>query len=238
MAIAGIRNCRENGLKVGLRFTINRRNVKDIPGIFELMIEEKIQRVCFYHLVYSGRGSELIEEDLSNEETRKTVDLIIDMTRELNEKGLTKEVLTVDNHADGVYLYLRMKRENNPRAKDVLKLLKMNGGNSAGIGIGCISWDGKVYADQFWRSYSFGNIRERKFSEIWEDISDPLMAKLKNRKPYLKGKCAKCKWLDICNGNFRARAEAKTGDIWQRDPACYLNDAEIGIAKNAETYSG
>ncbi len=29
-----------------------------------------INRACFYHLVYTGRGSELIEEDLSHEETR------------------------------------------------------------------------------------------------------------------------------------------------------------------------
>ena len=54
------------------------------------------------------------------------------------------------------------------------------------------------------------------------------MKKLKNRKPYVKGRCAKWKWLDICNGNFRVRAEAAAGDIWVEDPACYLTDEEIG----------
>ena len=228
-ALRGIRNCAAAGIKVGLRFTINKRNVVDVPKIFDLIEEENIPRICFYHLVYAGRGTKLIEEDLSLEESRKVVDLIIDRTAQLHKKGKPTEVLTVDNHADGAYLYMRMERENSPRKDDVLELLKMNGGNSTGIGIGCVSWDGEVYADQFWRHHSFGNVKERKFSEIWTDTSEPLMGKLKNRKPHLKDSCPKCRWLDICNGNFRVRAEAISGDLWGNDPACYLTDEEIGL---------
>jgi 12,18-didecarboxysiroheme deacetylase len=228
-ALEGIRNCQSAGIKVGLRFTMNRRNAQDIGGIFDLIEQENIPRVCFYHLVYAGRGSKLIKEDLSHEETRRAVDLIVDRTRQFHTAGRAVEVLTVDNHCDGPYLYLRVLREDTRRAEDVLTLLNMNGGNSSGIGIGCVSWDGQVHADQFWRHYSFGNVRERTFSRIWTDISDPLMAKLKNRKPHLKGRCAQCKWLDVCNGNFRVRAEAVSSDVWAPDPACYLTDEEIGI---------
>lgn len=226
-AIDGIAACQEAGIKVGLRFTISRRNVSEIPAIFDLIEERKIPRICFYHLVYAGRGSSLIAEDLSHEETRKVVDLIIDRTAELHRKGMPTEVLTVDNHADGPYLYLRMAREGSPRADQVLELLKMNEGNNSGKGIGCISWDGSVHADQFWRHYSFGNVRNRSFGEIWTDLSDPLMRKLKDKKRYVKGRCATCRWLDICGGNFRVRAEAVTGDLWAPDPACYLTDEEI-----------
>ncbi|MBW1972153.1 MAG: 12,18-didecarboxysiroheme deacetylase [Deltaproteobacteria bacterium] len=228
-ALNGIRFCRDNGIKVGLRFTINKRNYKEIPAIFELMETEEIPRICFYHLVYAGRGTSLINEDLSHEETRKVLDLIMDKTKELFQKGKPKEVLTVDNHADGPYIYLRLKKEDPKRAEEVLELLKMNEGNSSGRGIGCVSWDGEVYADQFWRHYSFGNVKERPFSKIWTDLSNELMAKLKDKKPYLKGRCAKCKWLSICGGNFRVRAEAATGDLWAPDPACYLTDEEIGL---------
>ena len=227
-ALNGIKNCREAGLKVGLRFTINRMNVDEINPIFDLLEEMDIPRVCFYHLVYAGRGSDLIDQDLGHNESRQVVDLIIDRTRDLHERGKPKEVLTVDNHADGPYLYLKMLRERNPRSKEVLQLLKMNEGNSSGRGIGCISWDGEVYADQFWRHHSFGNVLEKPFSRIWTDLSDPLMAKLKDKKKYIKGRCAGCKWLDICAGNFRVRAEAATGDLWAPDPACYLTDEEIG----------
>lgn len=226
-ALAGIRNCQEAGLKVGLRFTINRMNVSEIPHIFDLLEEYDIPRVCFYHLVYAGRGSDLVEQDLDHGETREVVDLIIDRTRDLHDRGIPKEVLTVDNHADGPYLYLRMKREKNPRSEEVLRLLNMNEGNNSGRGFGCISWDGSVHADQFWRYDSFGNVLERPFGEIWSDLTNPLMAKLKDKKKYVKGRCAKCKWLDICSGNFRVRAEAVTGDVWAADPACYLTDEEI-----------
>jgi 12,18-didecarboxysiroheme deacetylase len=229
-AMAGLQACQEAGIKVGLRFTINRRNLQDIPGIFSLLRERDIPRVCFYHLVYAGRGSRLIEEDLSHEQTREVVDRIIDLTRDLFDSGHPKEVLTVDNHADGVYLYLRVKREAPPRAAGVLELLRMNGGNSSGHGIGCVSWDGSVHADQFWRHHTFGNVRNRPFGEIWTDLSDPLMAKLKNKKAHVKGRCARCRYLELCGGNLRVRAEAVTGDLWEADPACYLSDEEIGLA--------
>ncbi len=229
MALTGIRNCQDAGIKVGLRFTINKRNSRDIAGIFRLLETENIPRVCFYHLVYSGRASKLVKEDLDHRETRKVVDQIIDLTADLHNRRKPKEVLTVDNHADGVYLYLRKKREDPQRAKQVLELLNMNQGNSSGNGIGCISWDGKVHADQFWRHYSFGNIRDKKFSEIWTDRDNLLMAQLKHKIPYLTGRCAACKWKNICGGNFRVRAEAVTGNIWAPDPACYLSDEEIGL---------
>jgi len=231
-AIDGINYAKEAGIKVGLRFTINKRNAAEIPGIFKLMEEENIPRVCFYHLVYAGRGTKLMEEDLTHEETRQTVDTILELTKEIYSKDNQKEVLTVDNHADGPYIYLKLLKEGKKEeAENVMSLLKMNGGNSSGVGIGCVSWDGEVYADQFWRHYSFGNVKERKFSEIWTDTSEPLMKKLKNKKEYVKGKCKDCKWLDICNGNFRVRSEAKEDDLWAPDPACYLTDEEIYDAK-------
>ncbi len=226
-ALAGIRNCQEAGIKVGLRFTINRRNAADVPQIFDLIEREGIPRICFYHLVYSGRGSDLVKEDLDHGETRKAIDLIVDRTQDLHRRGKAVEVLTVDNHADGPYLYLRMKKEGSPRVGEVLDLLRMNGGNSSGVGIGCVSWDGAVHADQFWRHYSFGNVRQRPFSEIWVDLTNPIMAKLKEKKKHIRGRCVACRWLDICAGNFRARAEALSGDLWAPDPACYLTEQEI-----------
>lgn len=227
-ALRGIRNCQDAGIKVGVRFTITGKNYSEIPALFDFIEKENIPRACFYHLVYSGRGSALIEEDLSHTETRKVVDVIMDRTRDLFERGMSKEILTVDNHADGPYIYLRLLKEDPKRAEEVLELLKMNEGNNSGRGIGCVSWDGEVYADQFWRNISFGNVRKRPFSKIWLDTSNELMAQLKDKKSHVKGRCATCRWLDVCGGNFRARAESVSGDIWAPDPACYLTDEEIG----------
>ncbi|AGC49608.1 12,18-didecarboxysiroheme deacetylase [Lawsonia intracellularis] len=225
--LEGIENCKAEGLKVGLRFTINKRNVADLPIIFDLLRDLEIPRVCFYHLVYSGRGSDLIQEDLSHEETRATIDLIMEKTRKLFEEGYPKEVLTVDNHADGPYVWMRLQKEDPKRAADVFELLQYNEGNSSGRGFACISWDGKVHADQFWRHHTFGNVLERPFSEIWDDPNIELLHKMKNKKEHVKGRCSTCRFLNICGGNFRARAEAYYGDVWAPDPACYLTDDEI-----------
>ncbi len=226
-ALQGVENCQAEGLKVGLRFTLNKRNVSEVPHLFDLIEERDIPRICFYHLVYSGRGSELIKEDLDHAETRAVVDLIMDRTRQLFDKGKEKEVLTVDNHADGSHVYYRLLKEDPARAAEVLKLLQWNEGNSSGRGIGCISWDGQVHADQFMRHITFGNILERPFSEIWEDQSIELLHKMKDKRPHVTGRCAQCRFLHICGGNFRARAEAYHGDFWAPDPACYLSDEEI-----------
>ena len=120
-AMAGVRNCQEVGLKVGLRFTVSRLNYQEVPAMFDLVEEYDIPRICFYHLVYAGRGSKLVEEALTHAQTRELVDLICARTRRLFDAGRAVEVLTVDNHADGPYIYLKLLQED-PRP----------GGGSAG----------------------------------------------------------------------------------------------------------
>ena len=227
-ALEGIRACKRAGIKVGLRYTITKHNVQDLPGIFDLLEAEDIPRVCFYHLVYTGRGKDITEADLSHEESRKVVDYIIDRTADLHRRGVPKEVLTVDNHCDGPYLYLRLLKEGRTEdAANVMELLKMNGGNSTGHGFGCVSWDGSVYPDQFLRHHSQGNVREQPFSEIWTDESNEFIMALKDKYGHVTGKCRTCRFLKVCGGNFRARGEAVNGDFWGVDPACYLTDEEI-----------
>jgi radical SAM protein with 4Fe4S-binding SPASM domain len=233
-SLEGIDHCHEAGVKAGLRFTLTRHNSHQLEDIFKLVEEKGIQRVCFYHLVYVGRGKNRSRIALAPDETRKLIDLIFRKTQELYDKGLKTEVLTVDNHADAPYLYLKLMEKNAGRAEEVYKLLQWNGGNNSGIAIGCVDEQGNVHPDQFWRHYSLGNVRQRPFGEIWTDTSDPLMAGLKERKALLEGRCADCRFLEVCNGNFRVRAEATWGRTWAPDPACYLTDQEIGTAAPVE----
>ena len=229
-ALDGIRACIGAGLRVSLRLTIARHNYQQIPAIFRLIEAEGIDRACFYHLAYSGRGNNLKAEDITHSQTRAVVDEICEHTLDLHRRGLPKEVLTVDNHADGVYLYLKLRESDPPRAEKVLELLKRNGGNNSGIKIAAVDDVGDVHPDQFWWHYALGNVRQRNFSDIWRDTSEPLLKNLRNRKNLLKGRCGRCRYLELCNGNLRVRAEAVFGDVWAEDPACYLSDREIGIS--------
>lgn len=223
----GFRNCVEVGQKVGLRLTLTRHTAQNLDQLFDLIEREGIDRACFYHLCPAGRGKDINAP--TPEQARAAVDTIITRTNDLIQRGKRVEILTVDNHCDGPYTYLRMERENHPRAQQVLEMLKWNGGGrySSGVGIADIDFLGNVHADQFSMFRSFGNIKERKFSDIWQDLSDPVMAGLKDRLGMLKGRCASCRFKEFCAGGLRARAEISSGDPWASDPGCYLTDEEI-----------
>lgn len=227
-ALQGIRKCTARGIRVSLRLTITAHNYNEIPEIFDLVEAEGIDRVCFYHLAYSGRGDNLRGQDVTHAQARQAVDIICERTLDMYRRGLPKEVLTVGNHADGVYLYLKALATDPVLAGRIMDLLKLNGGNNSGIRIGAVDDRGNVHPDQFWQSRTLGNVMQRKFGEIWSDTAQPLLMGLRDRKPLLKGRCSRCKFLAVCNGNLRVRAEAVYGDTWAEDPACYLSEQEIG----------
>ncbi len=228
-ALRGLRYLKKVGQRVGLRFTLTRRNVSSLAQIFDFVKEEGIHRVCFYHLVYSGRGGILSREDLTKEETRRAMEFILESTLDLNRDHPEVEVLTVDNHADGIYLYLKLQKENPKLAQDALRCLRQNGGgaHSSGVGIANIDSCGNVHPDQFWTDCTLGNVRERPFSQIWSNSNGSILDGLRHRLPLLKGRCGRCCWKEICGGSFRVRALQTFGDPWAEDPSCYLSEDEI-----------
>lgn len=233
-ALGGLIRLKELGQRVELRFTLTRRNIESLPGIFEMVEREKIDRVCFSHLVYAGRGRHLVEDDLSPAQVRQAIDTILRKTRELVQRGWPGEVLTVDNPVDGVFILMTLLAEGHEaQAEKAYQGLTWNGGgaSSSGVGIAHIDAQGNVHPDPFWQEVIFGNVKERPLSQIWQDESLPMLKDLRNRLPLLKGRCAACQWKPLCGGAFRVRAQFAHGDPWASDPACYLTDEEIGCAK-------
>jgi radical SAM protein with 4Fe4S-binding SPASM domain len=205
---------------------MTRYNVDELDDIFALVEREGIPRVCIYHLAYAGRGRKLLPAELDNRQRRRAVDKIFQHTLDSHGRGRELEVLTVDNHTDAAYLLLWARQHAPERVAAIHALLARNRGNSTGRGIGCIDERGFVHPDQFWRTRSLGNVRERSFSAIWQDESIPLLRDLRARHALLPEKCTACRFLPLCNGNLRVRAEVATGDLWGDDPACYLTDDE------------
>jgi len=230
-AVKGIKNCMKVGIRVGLRLTLTKRNVEDIEGLFRFFDAQGIERACFYHFVPSGRGGTIATDDLTHAQSRDAIDTILAKTKQFKEAGRKTDILTVDNHVDGVYLYLKLLDEQPSQAENVWKLLTWNGGGmySSGVGIGCIDFNGKVHPNQFWSHYDLGDIHEKPFSKIWTDPDEPLLKGLRNRRNYVKGRCRMCKFFDACGGSLRVRAELHFNDPWAPDPACYLTDKEIAL---------
>ncbi|MGC8624558.1 MAG: radical SAM protein [Phycisphaerae bacterium] len=237
--LGGMRRCRERGIKVGARFTVHGLNVDDLDAIFDLCVANEVQRLCIYHLAYAGRADNMQKVDLTAGQIRAVVDRIFQKSQELHAQGIPLEVLTVDNHADAAYLLLQLEKNDPQQYQAVRTRLEGTGGNRSGCNIASVDPVGHVHYDQFTWNYHCGNIREKPFSQIWTEASDPRLAILRNRKAYLPARCQACRFLSVCNGNLRTRAEAATGDWLGFDPACYLTDAEIGINsdQSARTYS-
>jgi radical SAM protein with 4Fe4S-binding SPASM domain len=235
-AVEGIKNCQNENIRTGLRLTLIKQNARDLQNLFRFLEKEKIERACFYHLVPSGRGAALLDQALTHAQSRAAVETILTGTKHLNDLGRKTDILTVDNHVDGVYVYLKLLAENSDRADDVWKLLTWNGGGlySSGVGIGCIDFTGRVHPDQFWWHYDLGDVREKSFSEIWTDANEPLLKGLRNRRSFIKGRCRLCKFFDACGGSLRVRADLYYDDPWAPDPACYLTDDEIGLDENKQ----
>lgn len=225
--VRGIRACRAVGQKVGLRLTLTEHSIADLDAIFDFIDSENIERACFYHLVPSGRGREASALDPAS--VRRALDTIFRRTRDFAERGTPREILTVDNHADAAYVYLHLLKESPDLATRAYDALCWNGGgaNSSGIGIADIDPQGDVHPDQFFQALVLGNVKSRKFSAIWNDTTNPVLAALRARTGRIEGRCADCRFMPLCGGNFRARAFNTTGNLWASDPGCYLTKEEI-----------
>lgn len=226
--IAGIGHLRALGVRVGLRFTLHAGNVDHVPAVLDLVEQHDLQRICFYHLVPSGRGSGLDPLHLDRDRTRATLDLLLERTRRWLDEGRDVELLTVDNHSDGPYAQLWAEQFMPERAEAVGMLLARNGGNRSGRALVAIDPQGRVHPDQFSPGVVLGDARAKPLRAIWEEGNAEL-ERFRDRSAHLRGRCAACRWLAVCNGNLRARAAA-AGDPWGPDPDCVLTDAEVAMA--------
>jgi len=235
-SLRGVRLCQEHGIKVGLRFTLTQDNAAELPELLRLMRAEQVDKFYLSHLNYSGRGNKNRKDDVVHRMTREAMDLLFETCLKELQNGHKREYVTGNNDADGVYLlHWAAQRFPPERVAHLRAKLEQWGGNSSGVNIANIDNVGNVHPDTFWWNYNLGNVKQRPFSAIWPDRSDPLMDGLKTKPRPLKGRCRVCTYQAICGGNTRVRAYQTTGDPWAEDPACYLDNSELGIAADFQS---
>ena len=224
-----LRLLRDLEVKVGVRFTLTRDNAADFEPLLDLVERERLPRFYFSHLNYAGRGNVNRKRDAELGTARAAMDVLFARCWDQARSGLERDYVTGNNDADGVY-FLQWARRHVPGLDETHLRAKLAewGGNSSGVNVANIDNLGNVHPDTMWWDCTLGNVRSRPFSAIWTDTRHPVMAGLKARPRAIKGRCGRCAYFDICGGNTRVRAMKVSGDPWAEDPACYLEDQEIG----------
>lgn len=225
-SIQALKNCVDIGLKCGVRITATAENLNEILSLLDLTVKLKIPRFCLYWLVPSGRGRELSRsKNLEKSDVEQILEGLYEKTKELDPNEF--EILTVDGPQDGIYIIKKMEKENLPGYRDALKLLQLTGDScSAGIRIANVDPFGNVFVCQFAQldELKIGNVRDRKFSEIWKDNNNPILSAFRNKIENLSGKCGECDHKELCGGGCRIRAYIQYNDLWAEDPLCPINE--------------
>ena len=219
-ALEGVENAKRAGLDVGIRFTVTRHNVGHVEELLELAAQHGIRRVCFYHLVPSGRGVNIQDWALTREEHVRLLDLLIEKSVEY--AGIL-EIETVTSPSDGIYVASKIARSR----EEFLSLLKMlRGQGNCGRRIVSIYPDGEVHPCQFIEEVSLGNVRMSRLREILSVENEKFKPFLDMARSLRGEKCGRCPFKEYCGG-FRPRAYALTGDLFGDDPACVVDPWDV-----------
>jgi radical SAM protein with 4Fe4S-binding SPASM domain len=232
LGVRALRACRAVGIRTGVRLTLTRRNLTDVEPLVEVARRERVDRLYVSHLVYAGRALRLVGDDLSPVESREALLALFELAERLLAEKTPLRIVTGGNDSGGPLLLRWIEGRYGGAAADaVATLLARRGGNSAGEGILAIDPRGRVRPDQFWNGEPVGDLTRQSLAEV---MAHPLLATLRARTARLEGRCRNCAYLSLCRGSHRERALASRAGLWGPDPACVLDDAEIGLAAVAQ----
>ena len=195
-ALNGLRLLRDRGIKVGVRFTMTEDNAAELPaharpggarGLSQIL--SVTSRLCRPRQQEPRRRCDVADDARCHGHgDRARLALGAKRQRDGNRdrqqrrrRGLSA-ALGRARHAATRWTHLRAR-------------LVQWGGNSSGVNVANIDNLGNVHPDTMWWHYTLGNVKVRPFSAIWTDLSDPIMAGLKQKPRVIGGRCGRCAYL-------------------------------------------
>lgn len=209
-ALRGIEILKKKGMSFQINTTITKKNLDEIPRIYDLALELKAFALHIFLLVPTGRGEDIIEEEIPPDEYERVLNWFYDKSK---DKKLQLKATCAPHYFR--IMRQRAKAEGIRITPETHGLEAMTKGCLGGSAFCFISSNGDVYPCGYLPALA-GNIRQKPFKTIWEkskvfnDLRDPNS---------LKGKCGKCEYRTVCGG-CRARAYAATGDYLDEEPYC------------------
>lgn len=209
-ALRGIDLLTNHGIKVNLMFTLQKRNKEDVPALFDLAIQKKINSILIERFVPCGHGKQINSQMLSPSELRNTFNYVSQRADLEYDKGNT--LMVVKQRP----LWINMDFER-AKVNANLPIHKQVGGIcSIGLDNLTILHDGTVLPCRR-LNIPIGNLKSDTLFKIW--YTSEVLWEIRNKRN-LKGKCNSCEFIPICSG-CRAMAYACTGDYLGEDPQCW-----------------
>ncbi|MHA2006249.1 MAG: radical SAM protein [Promethearchaeota archaeon] len=198
MSLNAMRNCNEVGLPFQVNTTVFDSNIEDIEKICELAKETGAKSHHVLFLVPTGRGKDIEDRSLRSVEYERLIRRLLKKRIELNFDIKP----TCAPHFKRIAEHLNIPMQRYSR------------GCLSGISYISVIPNGDVWPCPY-LPLKLGNIREKKFSEIWKNNS--ILNKLRTMD--YTGTCGICEFKQTCGG-CRARAYFYNDDIMAQEPWC------------------
>jgi heme b synthase len=226
-ALRAVEAARRGGLAFQINTTVAQHNLAELPAI--LVLAARLRAIAFnpFLLVPTGRGKELVGQELSPEDYEKTLrwlagqsdrrDIAIRVTCAPHYVRILREHWKASG---GGAMAGRVASPHEPRAEPARAK-----GCLGGKAFAFISHVGKVQICGF-MDIVCGDLREADFDfrRIWE--TSEVFQKVRRPDDY-HGKCGVCEYRRLCGG-CRARAFAMTGDYLGEEPFCIYQPSRRG----------
>ncbi|ADM28611.1 Radical SAM domain protein [Ignisphaera aggregans DSM 17230] len=220
-AVKALENAVKIGLSHAMAVTITKYNLDEVDDILDLAEEIGVKRVVFFNFIPVGRGTDIVDSDLSPIEREEFLRKIyMEMKRRKIEIYSTapqygRIVLQLSGGSEAAPSHFAVRGDPITRA-----IAEFIGGCGAGRIYAAIQPNGVVSPCVF-LPIDVGSIRHSSFRELWE--TNPILKKLRN-KNLLEANCGRCQYRFVCGG-CRARAYTYTGNIMGPDPGCIYNSS-------------
>jgi len=208
--IEGIKIAKRHGVGVQINTTVTTRNAHLMEEMHDLAESLNVDAFHIFMLVPTGRGSEILAEELPPDEYEKVLEWAY-------ERQKTSPLHFKPTDAPHYYRIIRQlaKKEGRKVTREEYGLDAMTRGCLGGITFCFISHIGDIQPCGYF-DMQLGNVKEKPFSEIWTDSK--VFNDLRDYS-LLKGKCGACEFKAVCGG-CRARALEATGDYMEAEPYC------------------
>ena len=208
--IKGIKSLQRAGFSPVVRTVVNKLNIDDLRQIDDHLLKLNIRYHVLTRFLPLGRGREHKRELMTTpEENRKAFEYVVERREELLKGGY---YLSVD--------------ETYPMTLEHLGLSQkpiVQGVCPAGVSICMVATDGSAIPCPYFRDQVIGSMRERTFTDIWDD---PFLDRF--RKEEAPQHCIKCThFKTTCAGGCRGFAYIETGDMMNADPGCWVLSQQV-----------